>query len=153
MTYSTRTEQRQYHYSIEPTIQEVDKDMRDLSDAQIERLAARSDLSALGSRPWENWTTEERRAVRASNEHARRQREAQRAAEEAEKSRKIEQAHQARVDAQIAAYRQRVRSGFPGTDVQFEAAWPRILEDWQISEATRKAADLDAEMRQRVGGF
>lgn len=145
------TEERGTHYSLDPRIADVDREMRELSDWEIERLAAQADHSALGSRPWENWTTAERRAIRAANELPRRQRAAKLAAEEAERSQKIEAVNQARINERIATYKSQLRAGFPGDDAAFEQAWPRMLEDWQIREAQQQREAALNAVRARVG--
>jgi hypothetical protein len=57
-----------------PTVQEVDADLKELPDATIARLAANFDSRAPGYHKWEVLEVSERRAMRAANEQARRQR-------------------------------------------------------------------------------
>jgi hypothetical protein len=69
---------------------------------------------------------------RAGNELAKRQYAKERAEKQAVEDARIEAQQQARIDAEIAAFKKRARGAFPGNDAQFEAAWPRILEDHQV---------------------
>ncbi|HEY3228202.1 MAG TPA: hypothetical protein VGJ87_03220 [Roseiflexaceae bacterium] len=135
-----------------PTIQEVDRDLRDVTESTLERYARDLDMAQIRAHRWEVLPDDQRRAMRAENELARRKNEARRQAAAAEYQRQIDARDQARVDAAIADYRGRMRLAFRGTDAQFEAAWPRILEDWQI-EAARQALDANEQrIRARISG-
>jgi hypothetical protein len=76
--------------------------------------------------------------LRAGNELAKRTYAKERAEKQAAEDARIE-AQQARIDAEIAAFKKRARGAFPGNDAQFEAAWPRILEDHRRSRLAAHA--------------
>jgi hypothetical protein len=135
-----------------PTIQEVDAELRGLSDRAVADYARDADLAQIGAHRWEVLPVEQRRAQRAENELARRHNEAKRQAAEAEHQREIDARDQARVDAAIADYRGRMRLAFRGTDAQFEAAWPLILEDWQIETARQSLDANEQRVRARLSG-
>jgi hypothetical protein len=86
-----------------------------------------------------------------NNAEAREQLQAERKAEKEAEAAK----HQARRDAAALAaqneYKAVARATFPGTPAQFDAAWPRLLEDWLVRNT---AIDMDAlieQHRQRMG--
>jgi hypothetical protein len=152
MTYQNRTEQRGHHYSKEPSIEQVDKDLRELSDAQIDRLAADVDYSAVGSRPWENLTTADRRAWRTGEEQARRRNAAERKAKEAEQEKQNQAREQARHNAQIAEYKELARGAWIGDQASFDLAWPELLRRWQIAQV-EQATDSNRARIPGCSGF
>jgi hypothetical protein len=48
------------------------------------------------------------------------------------------------------AHKQRVRAAFPGTPAEFEAAWPKILEAWQVQQALAVLDEHTADARARI---
>jgi hypothetical protein len=149
--YQNRTEQRGHHYSIEPTREVVDRELRALSDAQIDRLAAEVDYGAVGARTWETLTTDDRRAWRAGEEQARRRNVAERAAKAAAQQKILDEQEQARVDVLIADYKRAARGAWIGDDASFDRAWPKMLEQWQIETAQQVMAEQHAAVRARIG--
>jgi hypothetical protein len=149
--YQNRTEQRGHHYSIEPTVQEVDRELSKLSDTQIDRLAAEVDYRVIGGRSWETLTTDDRRAWRAGEEQARRRNVAERKAKAAAQQKLLDEQEQARVDALIAAYKEQARGAWIGDDASFDRAWPKMLEQWQIETAQRAMTEQYAAVRARIG--
>jgi hypothetical protein len=128
-----------------PTPADIDADLADVSIATLERYARDLDLAQFQAKPWEALPIEQRKAIRAGNELAKRQHAKERADRQAAEDARGEAQQQARIDAKIADYRAQMRGAFPGNDAQFDAAWPRILEQWQIDQAR---AQLDATMAQ-----
>ena len=55
---------------------------------------------------------------------AKRHSQAERAKQQAAEAAKAEAFHTSLVEAKIATYKAQIRGAFPGTAVQFEAAWP-----------------------------
>jgi multidrug efflux pump subunit AcrA (membrane-fusion protein) len=123
-----------------PTIQDIDRDLADVLIATLERHAAALDTSQIQNKPWEALPLAQRKAMRAANELAKRQNQKEREDARAAEDAKAEARQQQRLDAQIADYKARARGAFPGTDAQFEAAWPRILEDYQLEHMRQHMA-------------
>jgi hypothetical protein len=138
-------------YDPKPTIEEVDRNLRDVAEITLERYARDFDPAQLGGRSWAALPLEERRGMRAANELARRQNAAKRQAAKDEEQQRIDAQHQALIDAEIDAYKRGARMGWKGTEAQFEAAWPDMLRAWQISESQRAAAEQHAAVRARIG--
>ena len=63
-------------------------------------------------------------------------------------------AHQARRDAEVLAaqeaYKRTARATFPGTAAQFEAAWPELLQAWQIRNTASDASALIEQKRRQI---
>ena len=61
-----------------------------------------------------------------------------------------------RMDAQALAaqdaFKHTARAAFPGTQAEFDAAWPEILKQWQIRNAVEADASLVARKRAMLGG-
>ncbi len=135
-------------YQPDPTVEQLDQDLRGLSDSLLARYAEALDPSQMQTKSWALLPIEQRRAMRAGNEVSRRQNEAQReaakAADDARIRARMDAAHQARIDA----YQAQVRGAWIGDDTSFDAAWPRILEDFRIDQA-RSAIDANT-MRLRA---
>jgi hypothetical protein len=79
-------------YSIEPTIAQVDDEVRDLADVTLERWATVFDPAQIGAKSWEVLPIEQRRAMRASNELARRENEKKRSDAKAAEDKQAEAA-------------------------------------------------------------
>ena len=78
-----------------------------------------------------------------ANAEAREQHRARLQAEEDGKAAAPQAKRDAEMLAAQEAYKRVARSSFPGTQAQFDAAWPRLLEEWQIRNT---ASDQDALM-------
>ena len=141
----------QHHFSVSPTIVDIDNELVSLSDAEIERLADRADPHLLGRKPWENATTDERRTYRALEQQARRRHKAELKAKEDAKNAEWQAEQDKRNQAQIDAYKAQCRAAWIGDERSFSAAWPRLLEDWQIEEAKRHMNELHDQVRRRIG--
>jgi hypothetical protein len=134
-----------------PTIQEVDQELQDLSEATLERYAAALDSSAIGSKRWEYMDLDQRKAMRAQNELARRQNVKARADAKAAQEAKFEAQQNAANQAKIDDYRKQARGAWIGDSASFDAAWPRLLEQWQIDQVNATMDRTMAEVRARMG--
>lgn len=140
-----------HYYAIEPTVAQVDRDLEDLTDTQIARLAERADRDLLKTKKWENFRPDERREWRALEAHAKRQHQATLRAEQAAEAQRQAERERALVEQQIADYKAQMRRGFPGTDAQFEAAFPAMLLKWQTETAEQQRNALYIGVRARIG--
>jgi hypothetical protein len=140
-------------YQIEPTIQQVDAEVRDCSHSLLERWATAFDPSQIGAKSWEVLDLQQRRAMRAQNELARRKGEKERAEKKAAEEKRSEEQQNALVEAKIAAFRQQARGAWIGDQASFDRAWPRLMEEWQIDQVRATMDRNMAEVRGRVGGF
>ena len=140
-------------YAIHPTVEEVDQDLADASISLLERYSRDLDTTQLQHRSWEVLPLDQRKAIRAQNELAKRQNAKARASAKAAEDARVEAAQQARIDAQIAAYKAQARGAWIGDQASFDAAWPDLLRQWQIDQA-RAAMEADkAAVRARMTGF
>lgn len=135
-----------------PTIQEIDADLRELSDTALDRLAASFTAPADSRLHFDAWPDEARRALRAGNEQARRQHQAKLRAEEAEKDAALSARLQQRNQAQIESYRNQVRGRWIGDDASFDKAWPEMLQRYLIEQATGGVND-DRALRATARGW
>lgn len=134
------------------TVEQVDREVREMSDSLVKLYAADVDPQ-IATRPWEALPDTQRRAVRARNEIARRKRAAEQATEQAAERQRVEQRDQAAANQAIDAYKREMRAGFPGDDAAFVRAWPRILEQWQIEQAQQRRGAVYAEKRAMLKGM
>ena len=111
--------------------------------AKVDALAALEQAKWNGEPVWDGdlkqarWLAEHAEANAEARERFQQQRKAE---EDAENARR-----QARRDAEVLAaqdaYKRTARATFPGTQAQFEGAWPDILRAWQVRNT---AGDADA---------
>ncbi len=59
---------------------------------------------------------------------------------------RVEERRRALVQAAQEAYKRLARSQWPGTQAQFDAAWPELLRDWQMRQTTDATAALAASL-------
>lgn len=137
MSYGTG-QQKRTEYSISPTVQDIDADLADMTEAQLERHHSYFDPTEIGTKRWEATSVEQRLAVRAGNELARRKHAAERKAVKAADDARIEAQHNAANQVKIDAYRQQVRAGWVGDSASFDVAFPEMLRQWQIDQARAK---------------
>lgn len=71
----------------------------------------------------------------------------QEAARQAEAAR-VQAEQDARHQAAQEAYKRVARAHFPGSDKEFEAAWPDVLKAWQVRQAA--ASEAEALVAQRA---
>jgi hypothetical protein len=66
-------------------------------------------------------------------------------------------AHQARRDAEVLAaqeaYKRTARATFPGTQAQFDAAWPALLQQWQLRNTVTDTEAVVAEKRRQYAEY
>lgn len=108
------------------TIEQIDADLRDLSDSTVEHIAARLDTASMGSLSFESWHPDQRRATRARNELARRQYERERQAQRDAEAAKVQARQDADAAAAKASFRARAWAAFSGqggTQAEFEQAF------------------------------
>jgi hypothetical protein len=73
----------------------------------------------------------------------------QEATRQAEAAR-VQAEQEARHQAAQEAYKRVARARFPGDDEQFQQAWPQLLREWQIRQATAEMDAATASTRQFV---
>lgn len=119
------------------TAEGIDADLRALDGDTLDALA---DYGHRPNMSWEALTLAERKALRARNELARRQRLGAReqAARERDDARQREQVAAAQEEA-----RRLLRAGFAGTDAEFAAAWPGLWARYRDRQALDAAAAGD----------
>lgn len=127
----------------------IDAGLRELSDRYLKDLA--EDAPHLPTKAWSAMSRDERRAQRARNELARRQREKERQAEQDAEAQQRTAQQQTAGEAQRAEVRRQLRAASPGlSEAGLEAAVDRVLGE-------RAAASLDRVLaekrRQLAGGF
>jgi hypothetical protein len=143
-------QQRPTAFDPGPSIEDIDRDLRDVSDATLARYVRDLDWAQIGSKHWEALPLEQRKAMRANNELAKRQRQQEQAAAKAAEDARVEAAHSARMQAEIEAYKQQVRGAWIGDQASFDAAFPKMLEQWQIDRA-RAATEANIDrIRARI---
>jgi hypothetical protein len=140
-------------YDPGPTPTDIDADLADASISLLERYAAQLDTAAFQARSWEALPLDQRKAIRAGNELAKRQNAKARAAAKAAEDARVEAAQQARIDAQIADYKTKARAAWLGDQASFDSAWPDILRQWQIDQARATMDAAHAAVRARLTGF
>lgn len=143
----------QFKASQGPTIQEIDSDLADVSDVTLERYAREFDPAQIGSKSWEALPIEQRKAMRANNELARRQHEKERADAKAADDARIEEQQNAANQARIADYKARARGAWIGDQKSFDSAWPTLLQQWQIDQVNATLDRTKAEVRARMMDF
>lgn len=131
-----------------PTPEQVDRELRTLSDREIERLASED----VPPKPWAQYDADERRAWRARNELARRQRLAARQAAQAAEEAARQAERDAAITAEVEAFKAQARAVFPGTAAEFDRAWPGILAHWQEEQTIERIRQAEAAAR-RTAGF
>lgn len=135
------------------SIEEIDRELRELADSTLERYARNLDMAFVSGLQMEHWPVAQRDAMRAQNELARRERvkrqEEEKAAEEAKVQARIDAENQAKIDA----YRQQVEARWVGTRESFLEAWPELLRQWQIDQARAGVSGQYDAVRARVKGF
>lgn len=115
-----------------PSIADIDKELREVSDSTLERYAGRGlELSTHAKVSWDAYPESYRYQLRAQNEIARRRHEAQLQAEKDKQDAKRQAESDQRVGDAVAAFKTRARGAFIGSDVEFDAQWPQILAEWQ----------------------
>ena len=115
---------------------DIDKELAELSDADVQRLADSFDASKTGGKRMEAWPEALQRQCRAGNELAKRAHQARLRAAEAEKDAALSAQLQQRNQAQIDSYRNQVRGRWLGDDASFDRAWPDMLQRYLIEQAT-----------------
>ncbi len=125
--------------------------LNESEQAKVDALAALEQAKWNNEPVWDGdlkqarWLAEHAEA----NAEARERRQAELKAEKEAEAAK----HQARRDAEVLAaqdaYKRTARATFPGTQAQFNAAWPDLLKAWQIRN-TASGLDEAAE-RKRAG--
>jgi hypothetical protein len=136
-------------HRVSPSVADIDRDVRAMSDSAVDRLANEFE-PGIFSHKWELLTDRERTIIRAANEQARRHLEAKRKAEKDEQEKRAQEALAAYHQQQIDAYQEQMRAHWIGTAEQFTAAWPRMLEDWQIEQARAQNDDMLRRVRSVV---
>ena len=136
-----------------PTIQDIDQELRAESDAMLNHYAKALDTAQIQAKPWEAMPIVQRRALRAGNELARRQHEKEVADKRKADDARAEAQHTALVEAKIATYKAQIRGVWVGDQASFDAAWPAMLQQWQIDQARATMDASTAAVRQRLSGF
>jgi hypothetical protein len=149
MSYGTQ----QSGYSITPTIADVDADLANVSMATLERYSQDLDTTQFQHRTWEALPLDQRKAIRAQNELAKRQNAKERADSRAAEDKRIEAQQQERIDALIADYKARAFAGWIGDQKSFDSAWPDLLRQWQIDQARATMDQGMAAARAHLSGF
>jgi hypothetical protein len=130
-----------------PTPEEIDRELRELPDSAIDRIAGYAP-NASEMKRWVAMDLDERRGIRAINEQACRRRVTeQEQARKADEAKREAQRAKA-MAAEIAMVKAQARQSFPGTAAEFEKAWPGILAEWQKQQALR-GMGLDAVVEQK----
>jgi phage-related minor tail protein len=124
---------------------EVDRELADASDATLERLAAAEVRHAVS---WQGLEESERKALRARNLLAQRQREAQRQEAQQAEAAKAEAQRAEALAPHIEAFKATARN-FYQTEAEFNAAWPGLLRDWQRRRVLEAAERGDAVLEQK----
>jgi hypothetical protein len=119
----------------EKPIAEIDRDLRDLSDATVERYADQLDIEAMRGLKMEHWRFDQIRPMRARNEVARRRQIAAKQEQEQAQEKAQQAARQKRADDQEQADRRMLRLRWTGDDRSFEAAYPKLMEQLRIDRA------------------
>jgi hypothetical protein len=140
-------------YDPGPTPADIDKELADASVSLLERYAAELDTAKLQAKPWEALPYEQRRAMRAGNELAKRRNQEERAKQQAAEEARVSAYHQGRIDAAIADYKARARAAWIGDQASFDSAWPTMLQQWQIDQARAQMDASTAAARARMSGF
>ncbi len=131
------------------TTQAADREVADLPEHALNRLAARADEA---TKSWLLLDDDQRLALRAREALARRRLEAQRQSEQAATDAKRQGERDARAAAEVEQFRQQARGVFPGSAQEFESAFPDLLRRWQADQTLeRLSADLIAQKRARGG--
>lgn len=94
-------------------------------------------------RAWKEYLEE----CKQQNERAKQQRAADEAAEHKALGAEQEAKRSAAAQQAIASYKLQARASFVGTQTQFNAAWPDILQSWQVGQITDIHGDLVARKR------
>ncbi len=84
------------------------------------------------------------------NAESRERFKAQREVEKKAENDRIQARRDAEVLAAQEAYKRVARVTFPGTEEQFNAAWPDILKDWQIRNTAQSQSALLDQKRQQL---
>ncbi len=87
------------------------------------------------------------------NAEAREERRAQLQADEDAQAAARQAKHDAAALQAQEAYRRVAQATFPGTAQQFEAAWPRLLEEWQLRNTAGTLDAMIEQKRQQYGGM
>ena len=88
-----------------------------------------------------------------TNAEARARYQATLAAERQAQADQYAAAVEQRQQAEIDAHKRQARAAFPGTDAQFDDAWPEILRRWQTEHALAAMRTLEDDARSRVRGL
>lgn len=130
------------NYEPHPTMEEVDRELREVTDDAVEGHVSVLNRQLTTGTRWEYLPLAQRRALRAENELYRRQRlagqQGQAQTEQQAREAEREQLNQRRIDA----YKAQLQGVFIGTSEDFERAWPDELRAWQMREA-RSALDAN----------
>lgn len=116
-----------------------------------------------GTRAFEMWAQSNPQAAQAHLDMLEEQRERNeeakarfRAEQKAEKQATHDRAvaqRQAEIEAEIEAYKLQARTAFPGSEVQFAAAWPNLLREWQTRVTQERLNAVIEEKRRKFGSL
>jgi hypothetical protein len=81
------------------------------------------------------------------NAEIRAARQTEREAAQAAEAARTQEAHAARVQAAQDAYKRQARLTFPGSDQDFEQAWPEILKVWQLRQLAADESEASRSQR------
>ncbi len=129
-----------------PTFQEIDREIADDSDLDLRRAAA---VEVPPDNPWAGLTNDERRALRARNLLAKRDRERQLQAEKDAQAAKAQARRDMEAQEQIEAFKRQARLAVPGTEAEWSEAWPAIKQAWQVEQTMRRVNDADRALAER----
>jgi hypothetical protein len=88
-----------------------------------------------------------------NNAEAREQFQQQRKAEKDAEAAAAQARHEARALEAQEAYKRTAQATFPGTQAQFDAAWPDLLKAWQIRNTASDMNALIERKRQQMAGM
>jgi hypothetical protein len=66
------TQREKIAIDLGPTVEEIDRELRDVSESTLERYAENLDVRVVKRSPWEYLPDDQRRGLRANHERARR---------------------------------------------------------------------------------
>ena len=72
---SNATQREKIALDLGPTVEDIDRELRDVSESTLERYAENLDVRVVKRSPWEYLPDDQRRGLRANHERARRARD------------------------------------------------------------------------------
>jgi hypothetical protein len=66
------TQREKIAFDLGPTVEDIDRELRNLSESTLERYADNLDVRVVKRSPWEYLPDDQRRGLRANHERARR---------------------------------------------------------------------------------